>query len=136
MSGSGVYVDPVHDPMRFLAEAPLRVAALLGNLLLDAPAEFIHLLPASAPWLAALGVASAAAFAAGLRSLWPGLQVMESSAIRWTVLGSLVTLLLHAGALTGGRTLVMPAVGAAVLCATMLRRLHVLAWRPSGLGAW
>ena len=134
VSGSGVYVDPVHDPMRFLAEAPLRVAALLGNLLLDAPAEFIHLLPASAPWLAALGVASAAAFAAGLRSLWPGLQVMESSAIRWTVLGSLVTLLLHAGALTGGRTLVMPAVGAAVLCATMLRRLHVLAWRPSGLG--
>ena len=44
-SGSGLYLDPGRQPLRFLAEAPLRAVALLVGQLATPPADVLTVLP-------------------------------------------------------------------------------------------
>jgi hypothetical protein len=118
--GSGGYLDPFGAPLAFVVAAGARVPALLGDALLGLPAELLtagFVGPAVAGGLIAIAIV-------GL--LWRGVAPLaspeERAAVRWTLAGAVAALLTTVGAFSGGRLLLVPNLGFAILLATILRR--------------
>jgi len=90
-SGSGFYVDPLHDPLAFLREAPWRGVALLieGWLTYDV-STFV---PGTARWIVTLTVVAAAAFLLRpVRRAILELPEGERRSATWLLVGSLVSM--------------------------------------------
>ncbi len=142
--GSGAYIDPGAEPLRFAAATLQRVPVLVGDMVWSIPASWwdhgsawrddvlalqlfspqvwkqlpdwrgIHLL---------LGVSAIAALAAGLRLCWRGLDASEQQALRWLVPGALLALIPVVGAFTSSRLAMGALVGVAPVFAIFLRGL-------------
>lgn len=127
---SGLYVSP-GDPVRFLAIAPARWLALVGELVLDLPAGHLWMgapfrneliraglftpavwtkLPSWAVLHAAIGALAIALAALALR--WLAREESAGfAALRWLITGSVLAVLSAGAALPESRLLVAPALG-------------------------
>lgn len=121
-SGSGVYLDPLADPLQFAAAAPGRALVLAGCLGLNFPADLWLPVPAARPALIALGLGTAALFAWLLRDARRGLAAPDRRFHDVLLGGSLLSLLPSLATFPASRLLVLPSLGAAGLLALALRQ--------------
>jgi hypothetical protein len=134
VSGSGAYVDPSHEPLRFAWSALGRVPALIGNAVFGLPAELWSSGPRSRPTLVVAGLLGLGLVAVWLRKALAGLAPGEARAVRWLAVGAVLALIPGAGAMLGERLLLPASLGAAVVFAVLLRD-GARRWRTStGLG--
>lgn len=125
--GSGAYVSPFGDPLRYAAAACLRVPQLAAELFGALPAMSSAALSAGGELvLAALGVL-ATLFAGGLGfALRERLGAALSRRLLFLSVGSLVSLVPLAGGFIGGRMLPLASIGAAALLGSLLHELSSL----------
>lgn len=115
--GSGVYLDPVAQPLAFLQALPRRFSALtLG--LLALPTSSLWYLALSHLWVVALGVVFMALFIAAVLPL-----LRREATVRFWALGMLLSTLPACAAGTADRLLILPGVGALALIARLLGAL-------------
>lgn len=119
--GSGVYLDPLLSPGAFLLAAPGRALALVGGLLLGAPADLWLLGPATRPALVGAGVAGLALVGWLLRSAWPTLEPRLQRGVAWLGAGALLSLLPVLATFPLNRLLLLPSVGGAAVLAIAIR---------------
>jgi hypothetical protein len=118
VTGSGIYHDPLAQPLRFLAAAPGRLGVLLADLLGGMPSDLWMALPKLEPILIALGVAVTALVG------WLALRVLTPPSERGPLVGLCVggflALILGSAGLPGSRLLLAPSLATAALFATLL----------------
>ncbi|MFL5352771.1 hypothetical protein [Archangium sp.] len=128
--GSGSYVDPVGEPVRFLGAALARVPTLMGGLVLAVPADF-WLLVQARPVLVGLGLLGLGLLVALVRAAWPSVDAEERRHCRWLFLGAALSLLPVAATFPANRLLLVPGLGASVAVALVL----VSSWRAKAEGS-
>jgi hypothetical protein len=134
--GSGIYVDPMREPLLFLAQAPPKALALVGALLLGSTADLWLLLQPARPALVLAGVLALLLVGALLRRLWPALEAEERRGLRWLGLGSALSLIPVLATFPLNRLLLMPSVGgSAVLAAALWHGWRAAHDRFARLGA-
>ena len=121
-AGSGIYLDPVADPARYLATAAPRLSALLGALTVGLPSDF-WLTPATRPVLVAVGVLGVALVAWLFRRVRPTLDAPVRRTLTWLTAGSLVGLLPALAVFPSDRLLLMPTLGSLAVFAVLLGAL-------------
>ena len=129
-SGSGVYLDPTVEPLRFAWAAAGRIPALLGNIIWNVPAILWAAGARAQAWLVCLGVLGLIFVAWWLRSALHRLAPEEARAVRWLGAGALVSLIPAAAGLPSEHTLLPASVGAAPVLALLVRD-GVRRWRES-----
>jgi hypothetical protein len=117
-AASGVYVDPMRAPGEFAVACATRLPVLLGNALLEVPAELSVGSPA--PFVA-VGLAGTLFVALLARACWESVPVEERVTLRWLVVGAAGALVIPAGGYPGGRVLLIANVGFAALIAALVR---------------
>jgi len=137
---SGMYVDPVTDPLRFARHAVLNLPIFWLATLTPVPPSGAMFLPASIPYLAAAG---SVVFALFLAALWP---LRRSGLLLWGLGFYLVALLPQLATFASERGLYLPAIGSSVALAVLIaqigplrRRLRPEAPAPpahTGAAAW
>ena len=115
---SGGYHDPLADPVSFARVAAVRVPMLLADALLGTPVSAAS--AAHPAFFVAAGLAAVALCVALWRTA-TGIEDSERDTVAWIVPAAGVALLFGATGLPGGRVLVIPDLGAAVLLAVLLR---------------
>jgi len=123
--GSGVYLDPLQDPLVYLAKAPGRFAVLAGTQFLSVPAELTVFAPATYGPFVVAGLVALGVVAGVLWRLWPGLAPAPRRAIRWLGLGAALSALPALATFPAGRLLLAPSLGACAIIALIL----IEAWR-------
>jgi hypothetical protein len=124
VQGSGAYLDPVGQPLRFLAAMPARVLALLGALTLSTPVDLWTLEARARAGLVGAGLVGVVLFAVLLRRAFRSLAPEEARAARWLGLGALLSLVPVLGGAIGSRLTLVPSLGGAVLVVVALRYAH------------
>jgi len=119
--GTGLYISPVADPVRFLALGVVRIPILLGELIIATPATFVVSRPDLQPAFAVWGASMAALAAIMLVLLRRRLEPREWVALRWLLPGAFVALLPGAAGVIGGRAILPSLVGSSLLVALLLR---------------
>jgi hypothetical protein len=117
---SGGYHDPMANPLAFAGVALTRLPILLGDALLGVPAEIANVAPE--PALAAVGCVAMAFAAFAYLACRDRMTPAERAAVRWLVPGAVVSTLLGVSGFPGGRVLVLPNVGFALLLGVLLVR--------------
>jgi hypothetical protein len=112
------YVEPLSSPLRFAGVAFERGPILLGHLFAEIPAGLAVVL-APTP-LAMAGALATAGVAVLLAMSWSLVSPADRRALRWLVLGCVLSLLACLGALPGSRLLLMPSVGAYAVLGVVL----------------
>ena len=124
--GSGVYVDPLDDPARFVQTAAIRVPVLLADGIVGYSADGVAIDPPSARGAAALGWIGLVVFLVVALSLAPDGRARR--AVLAGTLGGLGTLTLLSGAFVSTRLWVLPgpalALGFAALGAWALAEVR------------
>ncbi|MDP1916639.1 MAG: hypothetical protein Q8L14_10350 [Myxococcales bacterium] len=120
-SGSGMYNDPLGEPLAFLANAPERTLTLIGAQFLAQFAEAAAFFPAARPALVGNGLAALAMMGWVTRALWPALGEQERRGLRWLTLGAALSLVPVVATHPSNRLLLMPSIGGAALVAVVLR---------------
>jgi hypothetical protein len=142
--GSGIYVDPAADPLRFAMTLTHRVPVFVADMLTNLPSQWwdhgspwrdkllgLELIPPDIwtrlpPWHAAhaaLGVCAVLLAAALLRACLRGLPARERRDASWLLAGSLLSLLPVAGSFPSTRLTLAAMFGAAPAFALVLRHL-------------
>jgi hypothetical protein len=159
VAGSGFYIDPVAEPLRYLRACCTRIPLLLGELLFSIPCEWSYgapfpqtrlllaiALPGSemdgtSPSFVAAGVVAGAACLAALWWLRRREGQYGERAVTWLVAGALLSLLPLGGVMAQGRMTPAPAMGMDVLLAFLVWRAgsvvvtaSQLWWRALALG--
>jgi hypothetical protein len=130
--GTGLYINPMTDPTRFLAAAAVRVPILLGELVAATPAVLATTQPAAQPAFAIWGALATALAVLMIVFLRRRLGANEQGALRWLVPGALVSLLPGAAGVLGGRALLPALVASSLLVALLMRRGAAAARRQDG----
>jgi hypothetical protein len=118
--GSGVYLDPGSQPLKWLSELPARWLSLVGGALLNTPSE-LGALSATARLIAyASGAFAIVVFALLARRAWRTLEPEQRRHVRWLVAGAALSLLPLASTFPSNRLLLVPSVGASVLIAAAI----------------
>ena len=118
---SGVYFDPLREPLAFLQALSTRAPVLLGDLLLAVPTGRVTFSP---QWQPLQGLAGLA----GLALIVPLLSVMRQSGDghaarsgRWMLLAAVMAIFPLCASFVSTRLLVIPAVGGHAAVAVLLR---------------
>jgi len=118
-TGSGLYIDPVREPLRFIQAAWLRVPTLLLTVLAWPPAELFMLLsPIALIWYAILATVAVIVILWLLSPFW----TTDRSA-RFFLLGTVLSVIPLCAALPGERNLAIPSLGAMGLIALSMTRM-------------
>ena len=125
--GSEMYVDPLREPLRFLAQAPPKALALIGAQFLGVTADLWLMLIAARPVLAGSGVVAVVLMAVLMRRLWPRLSEPERRGVRWLTLGAALSLVPVLATFPLNRLLLMPSIGGSALIAVVL----LYGWRAA-----
>jgi hypothetical protein len=118
--GSGQYIDPLSEPLAYLAALPVRLAVLANAALLGVPSELSTRAPHIVPVLATFGVVALAAFA---WLLWRGKRDVPrelGSTLRWLLVGAVFATLPEVAGMPGDRGLLMPNLGITAALATVI----------------
>lgn len=116
VAGSGLYVSPISDPVRYLEACIERVPLLAAEAMWAAPANWS---PRATDWIWGLGAAGLALAVLGASTLWRD----ASRELRALGAGALLALPLLAGALPEARLLIPVAIGMAAWVAFALSSL-------------
>lgn len=120
--GSGSYLDPLAGPVAYLRNAPVRILALLGALLLGFTADMWAIDPSLHMLQAAVGVVAAALFVWLVKGVWNDIRPREGRALRWLIPGMLLALFPVAATFPSNRLLLAASLGGNVLVAVVLAR--------------
>lgn len=101
-----MYLEPFGEPRTFLLEAPERLLALTGELILGLPSE-MWLYPSLRPWVAIICVLSALCGAIAIRDLWRIAPADLKATLRWLCVGGVFSLAPCLSGMQGGRSLVI-----------------------------
>jgi hypothetical protein len=126
--GSGSYIDPTSDPIRWAWAAPGRAGALLACLLLTWPADLWLGAEDLRPVLILGGIGGAALWIWMLRIASEDWDEGEARALRWLGWGALGSLIPVLSTFPSNRLLLLPAVGGAALLAAILRHWWRVRW--------
>jgi hypothetical protein len=135
--GSGLYVDPLQQPLEFMRSASERLP-VLGLALVAVPfADFWELYPLLSSWLR-VGVLTLALVVLGLFGLALRPLVRQDARMHFWALGAALSLVPMCATFPHDRLLIGPGVGAMAVIAEMLRRgwarRHRF-WPALGVGA-
>ena len=147
IAGSGFYIDPVTEPIRYLFAFRDRVLVLLADLLFSIPCEWSQgaplpgfleqtlslMLPASSTQLSAapVGLIAAVLVLVAIRWLRESRGGHGERAIEWLVVGALISLLPVGGVIAAGRMTPAPALGFDAFMAFLVWRSANAAMRAS-----
>lgn len=118
--GSGLYIDPIREPLPYLREAPFRLLSLLGTLLLSVPSDPWAFIPLLRPLLIGSGIAGILLFLWLTKRLRGDIPEEDWSALCWMVPGAFLSLLPLACTFPSNRLLLVPSLGSNAFIASLL----------------
>ncbi|MFT3709795.1 MAG: hypothetical protein QM817_19370 [Archangium sp.] len=118
-AGSGIYLDPLRDPIGFVTAAPGRMLALIGAQFLGIASDLWLAVIASRPYLVALGILAVALTGWLLRAIWPRLPDEQRRHVKWLIAGAVMSLLPVVATFPLNRLLLMPSIGGAAVIAVI-----------------
>jgi hypothetical protein len=142
--GSGVYIDPLADPLRFVQVLPRRLAVFFGDIVLDVPSDWYAFtspwrdrilswdlippslwvrLPGWQSWQIGLGVCGALLLALCLGWALGRASAAERRALGWLLCGAVLALVPVAGSFPSRRLTLVAMLGFAPAFALLLREL-------------
>lgn len=131
--GSGIYIDPIAEPVAYLRGAPARFLALAAAQVFSLPSEAATFVKGAYYPLALAGILSMVVIAVILRRLRPALSLEERRGLRWLLPGAMIATLPALATFPSGRLLLVPSLGAGAAVAVIIRH----AWRQRrGLTAY
>ena len=140
--GSGTYLDPLAEPLTYLASAPARVLALLSCQLVAFPVDLAVLMPWLNPVQILVGAVALALFAYLLRRAWPAFDPAQKRALSWMIPGSLLSLAPVVATFPSSRLLLAASLGASAVVSSILvywwngRRGSGIPTRLLGIVGW
>jgi hypothetical protein len=120
---SGMYVDPLSHPGRYLAHLVVHLPVMWLATLSPVPPSLALFLPGTIPVLAALG---AVMFILWIAVLWP---LRANAIVSWALVLYLLALLPQMSTDASERCLYFPAIGSSILLALLLVRIGPIARR-------
>lgn len=130
--GSDIYIDPAGDPAGFLARLAPRIIVLAAAHFFSIPAELPVVVQGSWPALLAVSIAAVGVAALGLRAAWGALSAAERHAMRWLLVGAVLSALPVCATFPSGRLLLVPSLGGAAAIAVLIRA----GWRALEVARW
>jgi len=118
--GSGLYLDPVSDPLAFAVAGLERAPMLLSGQLLGLPVDAWFFAPVLRFGMVAIGAAAVLLSAWLLVRAWPSLDPADRHALRWLIPGGLLALVPVLATFPLARLLLVPGVGLTVLVAALM----------------
>ena len=118
--GSELYVDPVSDPLSYLAIAAVRVPALFGNMLMAVPSELGFTVPGAGIPLACIGAVATVGALGAAWLLRSRMSSQERKSLCWLFAGCAAAVCVSAGGVLGGRILPIPMLAGAALVGTLM----------------
>lgn len=125
--GSGIYMDPVREPLVYLAGAPAKALALVGAQFLGATSDLWLAMPKVRPALVVTGVVALGLVVPLWRRLVPRLSEHEQRGLRWLTLGGVLSVIPILATFPLNRLLLMPSIGGSAVVAMTL----LLGWRAT-----
>ena len=130
VTDSGLYFNPVTDPIGYAAVVPARLPALLGSLVSSTPIDAWMLVPETHVPLIVVGVIVTVVFGVLLRSKLRAADETERVTLSWLTVGALLGAFVGLGAGLGTRLLIVSSVGAFPVIAAVV--LHTRQrWRQA-----
>ena len=133
-SASSGYLNPLDEPLRFLAELPGRLAVILGGMVVGGNVDLWVLRPPLRPFMILAGAVLAALFAVLLRAAGRSAAEPERRAVRWLLAGAVLSAVPFTGTPIGSRCLVVPWIGGAAALALVLHGWWTILRREPGIG--
>jgi len=133
-SASSGYLNPLGEPLRFLAGLPGRLAVILGGMVAGGNVDLWVLRPQLRPFMVFTGALLAALFAALFRSGWKNSAASGRRAVRWLIAGAVLAAVPFSGTPIGSRCLVIPWIGGAAALAWVLHGWWTVLRRGPGIG--
>jgi hypothetical protein len=153
--GSGAYVDPGAEPLRFAIAVLQRIPVFMADMIWNVPSSWwdqgtpwrdrILDLGLIAPPLWArlpgwpqfhlgLGMLGFAVFGLALRFTWHGLSASERVHVRWLLLGALLALVPVVGSFPSTRLTLVAFLGMAPVLALVVRQIGRRLWSAPSIG--
>lgn len=120
VSGSGVYIDPIHEFADFAALAPGRLAMMLSNQFLTLPIEAPVVVRGLELPLVLLSAGVLAAFALLMRPAWREADAETRRALTWLMAGAVLSTAPTLATFPSGRLMTLPSLGTAAALAILL----------------
>ncbi|MBK7863079.1 MAG: hypothetical protein IPJ65_31610 [Archangiaceae bacterium] len=125
---SAIYIDPLTEPLVYLAAAPGRLAALLGSATLNVGSDLWIVMSRGRALLVGAGVLGTVLYALVLRRARPLFSEPQWRRLRWLLCSALLAVLPVLSTFPADRLLLMPSLGFAGVWASVLIAL----WREKG----
>jgi hypothetical protein len=132
--GSGMYIDPVAEPLEWLRHAPERALALIGCLCGGVPADLWYVGDGWRPLLIGTGIQALTLWIPMLRRSQDDRTAQEERAVRWLALGALLSLAPVLSTSPAGRLLIPASLGTAAALAAILRWWWRVRWTEQDPG--
>lgn len=119
-SGSGVYHEPLRDPLGYLQAAATGIPTLLAGGIAGFSADFWFINPSLRTAQVVGGCAAVLVLFGLLRACWPQLDEPTRRGLRWLLAGSALSLFPVAAVFPADRMLLVPGIGLAAGLAVVL----------------
>jgi hypothetical protein len=133
-SASSGYLNPLAEPLRFLAVLPGRMAVILGGMVAGGNVDLWVLRPPLRPLMVLTGALLAALFAVLFRSAWKNSATPGRRTVRGLTAGAVLAAVPFSGTPIGSRCLVIPWIGGAAALAWVLHGWWTVLRRGPGNG--
>ncbi len=117
---SGAYLDPIHEPLTFVASLPTRLLAMTGMLILGFPPDYWFLEPQTRPIAIGCGVLAVALVAPLAAIAWRSEGQSYRRHTMVLVLGAVLAMIPQTAGFLGARSLTLPSVGGSALLGVAL----------------
>jgi hypothetical protein len=118
-ASSGMYLDPLREPLSFASSAPGRALALASGQLWGLPSDAWLVSNAAKPVLVTLGALAVGLVSMMVASAWPGFSTEQRRTVAWLGLGTGLSLLPALATSPMNRLLLLPGVGASGIVAIL-----------------
>ncbi len=120
-TASGLYIDPVGDPVRWMLTALAHAPVVSALMLAPMPADLLMADPSLLPLILGQSMVVLALVAWGVRRLWPSLEPAEQQAMRFGALGFGLAVLPTLSTVPTSRLVTLPGIAGAVVLAILVR---------------
>ncbi|MFA6241292.1 MAG: hypothetical protein WC655_10205, partial [Candidatus Hydrogenedentales bacterium] len=119
--GSGIYADPMREPIEYMRMITERMLALAGGVLMSTQLDPWVLFPSTRSLIVLSGIAGLLLFAWLLKRSWKGLDERERLALRWMIPAGVLSLLPMAATVPMNRLLTAATLAGSAVVAVVLR---------------